>query len=280
MIDFKKTYQNVSILEQHYDSLMSQRNSLASDVDKYKNSLKDLNSQKKKLLNVRKTHINNITELQQLRTDPTKNNIVKIDKSISNEEQHISVIDDEIVAINQQIDNVGKQKSKAEDSLFMVDQKLTGNVGSITQKFTSLIDALQSSIKEEESSLEQNSERLKFFNPQKITEAEQELEALRLQKYNIEHQTPSVKDLENQREMLLRDNPMIDEFYLEGIDAKIAELKQKQLDIDTSISDKENEISKLHLFEPDDEYKNNPEAIKSKRSQLATLKKAIKTIQM
>ena len=119
MINYKKVYKKIYTLQQQYNSLMSERSSLVAEIEEYNLSLNTLNLQKRKL---------------------------NRDKSKQ----------EELSSINHQIDDLREKKSKAADSLVVVNERLDGDVGSIYQKFNLLIENLQFSIENEKDTLQQS----------------------------------------------------------------------------------------------------------------------------
>ena len=81
-----------------------------------------------------------------------------------------------------------------------------------------------------------------------------DLDALKAQKSLLENQTPSIEDqikeLNENKEQLIRNNPDIDSYYLESIDLQISELQQQLPAIENAISQKEDEIANLFSITP------------------------------
>ena len=81
-----------------------------------------------------------------------------------------------------------------------------------------------------------------------------DLDALKAQKSLLKNQTPSIEDqikeLNENKEQLIRNNPDIDSYYLESIDLQISELQQQLPAIENAISQKEDEIANLFSITP------------------------------
>ncbi len=156
MIDYNKFSQNVEDIIKDYYSTISLKNSLTDEFENYDRQIKTLNAQKRKL------H-------KQLESYKKKN------PSVSAENREISDINSEISSLNTQLKSLMDNKTKINKYLFTIDQKLYTGINSISFRFNSLIEYMQSSIVEEKSSLEKQYINLKSSDSQEISTTSPEI---------------------------------------------------------------------------------------------------------
>ena len=156
MIDYNKFSQNVEDIIKDYYSTISLKNSLTDEFENYDKQIKALNAQKRKL------H-------KQLESYKKKN------PSVSAENKEISDINSEISSLNTRLNTLMDNKTKINKDLFTIDQKLYTGINSISFRFNSLIEYMQSSIVEEKSSLEKQYINLKSSDFQEISPTSHEI---------------------------------------------------------------------------------------------------------
>ena len=156
MIDYNKFSQNVEDIIKDYYSTISLKNSLTDEFENYDRQIKALNARKRKL------H-------KQLESYKKKN------PSVSAENREISDINSEISSLNTRLNTLMDNKTKINKDLFTIDQKLYTGINSISFRFNSLIEYMQSSIVEEKSSLEKQYINLKSSDFQEISTTSPEI---------------------------------------------------------------------------------------------------------